>query len=233
MSVFLRNAFEGKRVWKTGIRGRYQNDERSYLYSPCFDIHRLTHPYIQFYMIEDIENCEDQYCDAAYLEYRLNGGEWTRLGAYGEGENWYTDSQFHVWNQENRLGWRQVHTMLPKGELLQLRFVMESDPAYTKEGIAIDLVEIMDSADHLDGRVGLYPNPVQGGRFQILWRSQAGDPLRLILHDLEGRSLFGQDLNSEPGLNKAMIQTPAFAPGIYLLTIETGEYREVKKLIYL
>src|SRR5690606_17318036 len=50
----LKQAYEGQRVWKTNLRGGYQNHERSYLYSPCFDIHSLAIAHLQFYMIEDI-----------------------------------------------------------------------------------------------------------------------------------------------------------------------------------
>lgn len=231
-SVSLRSAYEGAKVWKTGIQGRYNNYEQSYLYSPCFSIHALSHPHLQFHMVEDVEDCGDTYCDGAYMEYRLDGGPWQRLGAYGQGVNWYSDSLYQVWNQENKLSWKQAQIELPKGNSIQLRFVMESDMAYTKEGLAIDWVEVMDSPHYNDELMGVYPNPVEGGEFVIQWRSRSGDPLHITLHDLEGRLLHQVQRSSEPGLNRARIQTPTWAPGLYLLTIQWAGKKEFRKLIY-
>ncbi|HEY9361721.1 MAG TPA: T9SS type A sorting domain-containing protein, partial [Chitinophagaceae bacterium] len=81
-------------------------------------------------------------------EYSLNGKAWTRLGNYGEGTNWYNKNYTgrNGWSVENYNRWHVATIPLPAGAVqLQLRFVMESDPAVNKEGIAIDDIHIYDN----------------------------------------------------------------------------------------
>lgn len=116
---------------------------------------------------------------------------------------------------------------------MQLRFALETDPAFQKEGIAIDAVEVMESPLHQDGRISVYPNPVTQGAFRLEWGSQRNQDLHIILRDLAGRKVFERQIPSREGRNRQLIQTSQFAPGLYLLHLEIGDYRGSHKLIYL
>jgi len=70
------------------------------------------------------------------------------LGTNGAGTNWYnkTYTGSHVWSIENYTHWHVASIPLPTAlNSLRLRFVMQSDPFVTGEGIAIDDIHVYDS----------------------------------------------------------------------------------------
>ena len=147
-SPLINKAASGTKAWKTNLTGHYNNLEKSYLYSPCFDISQLTNPMLSFSTAMDIENCGNTLCDAGYIEYTFDGATWTKLGATGQGTNWY-DSTFNVWNTERFTRWHVASIPLPQppvGQTLHFRFVMSADPGTTFEGIALDDIHIFDRA---------------------------------------------------------------------------------------
>ena len=147
-SAGVHKAASGTKAWKTNLTGHYQNLENSYLYSPCYDISSLSVPMLSFSMAEDIENCGNVLCDAAWLEYSFDGAVWTKLGAAGQGTNWY-DSSFNVWNTNNFTRWHVASIPLPQppaGQTIRFRFVFSSDPGATFDGLAIDDIHIYDYA---------------------------------------------------------------------------------------
>ena len=148
-SPLISNAASGTKAWKTNLTGDYNNLEKSYLYSPCFDISGLTNPMLSFSTAMDIENCGSTLCDAAYIEYTFDGITWTKLGDAGQGTNWY-DSTFDVWNTLGFTRWHVASIQLPQpptGQTLHFRFVMAADPGVTHEGIAVDDIHIFDLAN--------------------------------------------------------------------------------------
>ena len=144
----INKAASGTKAWKTNLTGNYNNLETSYLYSPCFDISTLTNPMLSFSAALDVENCGATLCDRAYIEYTFNGQTWTKLGAAGQGTNWY-DSTFDAWNTEGFTRWHvaSIPIPLPIGEnVISFRFVLNSDPGATFEGFGVDDVHIFDRA---------------------------------------------------------------------------------------
>ncbi len=142
----IHRAASGTKVWKTNLTGNYNNLETSYLYSPCFDISQLVNPMLSFSAAMDIENCGATLCDKGYIEYTFDGVQWTKLGASGQGTNWY-DSTFDVWNTEGFTRWHVASIPLPQppiGQTIHFRFVLASDPGATFEGIALDDIHIYD-----------------------------------------------------------------------------------------
>ena len=142
----IHKAASGTKAWKTNLTGNYNNLETSYLYSPCFDISQLAHPMLSFSIALDIENCGSTLCDAGYVQYSFDGATWTKLGATGQGTNWY-DSTFDVWNAENYTRWHVASISLPQppvGQTIHFRFVLASDPGATFEGIAVDDIHVYD-----------------------------------------------------------------------------------------
>ena len=142
----IHRAASGTKVWKTNLTGNYSNLETSYLYSPCFDISQMLHPMLSFSAAIDIENCGSTLCDQGYIEYTFDGVSWTKLGAAGQGTNWY-DSTFDVWNTEGFTRWHVASIPLPQqpsGQSIHFRFVLASDPGATFEGMAVDDIHIYD-----------------------------------------------------------------------------------------
>lgn len=144
----INRAASGTKAWKTRLGGHYNNLEKSFLISPCFDVTAMTHPMLSFSVALDIEDCGASLCDAAYVEYSADGETWTRLGAEGQGTNWYnhTYTGAGVWSVQDYTRWHVATIPLPSGlDRLRIRFVMETDPAVTREGIAIDDIHVYDS----------------------------------------------------------------------------------------
>lgn len=145
-SVNINRAASGTKAWKTNLVGEYNNDEYSFLYSPCFDISAMSNPMLSFSVALDIENCGSTTCDAARIEYSTDGSTWNILGSSGAGTNWYNrGAPQQFWSIENFTRWHVASIPLPAGSSrLRLRFVFVSDGGLTKEGIAIDDIHIYD-----------------------------------------------------------------------------------------
>lgn len=162
----LNKAASGTKVWKTNLAGGHNDKEQSYLYSPCFDISSLTTPTLSFSAAVDLEVCEPTPCDYVYIEYSGNGGPWTRLGAVGQGTNWYnkTYSGNGAWAMQDYLRWHVASIPLPTGFAnLKLRFVLISDGFTHREGIALDDIHIFDKVSPiLDNTGGVATQQVSG-----------------------------------------------------------------------
>ena len=147
-SVRINRAASGSKAWKTNLAGNYNDLEKSYLYSPCFDISGVAKPMLSFNVALDLEDCGSTLCDASYIEYTIDGDTWSKLGAIGNGTNWYNKSYTgnSVWSVQDYTRWHVATIPLPASPgLLRLRFVLESDPFTNREGIAIDDIHIYDS----------------------------------------------------------------------------------------
>lgn len=141
----INKAASGTKAWKTGISSTYNDDELSYLYSPCFNIGQLKMPYISFSMALDIEQCRESICDKAWMEYSTDGSNWTKLGTYGTGTNWYNRNNGQVWDSASFSRWHVATAALPQTTgVIRFRFVMQSDAFLFREGIAVDDIHIYD-----------------------------------------------------------------------------------------
>jgi hypothetical protein len=144
-SIKINKAASGSKAWKTSLQGSYNDDELSYLYSPCFNIAGLTTPWLSLSVAMDLEQCSDDPCDKAWIEYSTDGISWNKLGTYGQGLNWYNRQGNNVWDSAGFKRWHSAGVPLPVGlSNLRLRVVMNSDESLIKEGIAIDDIHIYD-----------------------------------------------------------------------------------------
>jgi hypothetical protein len=142
----ISGAASGARAWKTRLTGNYNDKEHSYLYSPCFDISGMTNPHLSFSVAMDIEDCGAFLCDGAWVEYSSDGVNWTKLGAHGQGTNWYNKTGFNLWSRQDKSRWHVATIPLPVvGSKLRIRIVMQSDMAANREGLAIDDIHIYDN----------------------------------------------------------------------------------------
>ena len=145
-SAKIKNAASGAKAWKTRLQGNYNDLEESYLYSPCFDLTGMSNPTLSLSMALDLEDCNNTLCDGAWVEYSADGLTWNKLGAYGQGTNWYNKAAFQLWAIQDFTNWHVATIPLPTGlNRLRLRIVMAADPAVNREGIAIDDIHVYDN----------------------------------------------------------------------------------------
>jgi hypothetical protein len=142
----INGAASGAKAWKTRLQGNYNDMEFSYLYSPCFDLTGMTNPTLSFSLALDLEDCGTDLCDGAWVEYSADGITWNTLGASGQGTNWYNKASDQLWSIQNFTRWHVATIPLPTGlTRLRIRFVMASDPAVNREGIAVDDIHIYNN----------------------------------------------------------------------------------------
>lgn len=157
----LNRAASGTKAWKTSIGGYYNDMELSYLYSPCFNVSGMTKPTLSASIALDIEDCGSSLCDAAWVEYSTDGISWIKLGAFGQGTNWYNKNYGgnQLWSQQNYTRWHVATTALPtiNNSSLRLRFVLSSDAGVVKDGIAIDDIHVYDNTKGIYDITGTSP----------------------------------------------------------------------------
>lgn len=137
-------AANGTNAWVTNLTGNYNNNELSFLYSPCFDLSGLTQPVLSFSHIFRTE--DDCYCDFHWIEYSTDGQNWIKLGTTASGTNWYDNAIYQAWKMSDTR-WHVSSFDIPThASAVRFRIVMASDPGVTYEGIGIDDVHVFDKA---------------------------------------------------------------------------------------
>ena len=158
--TIINKAANGNNCWVTSLTGDYNNNELSYLYSPCFDLSSLTSPVLSFSHIFQTE--DDCACDYHWAEYSTNDSTWIKLGAVGSGTNWYDDATNQTW-QMSYTKWHVSSYAIPvTASKVRFRIVMSSDPATTYEGVGIDDVHVFDNAPVYSGADDSLAQPVSG-----------------------------------------------------------------------
>ncbi len=75
----------------------------------------------------------------------------------------------------------------------------------------------------------IYPNP-NNGNFNVQFASNSGNEVQVSVHDMGGRQIFNKTYQSaslfDQNLNLSTVQT-----GMYMVTVQDGERKEVKKII--
>ena len=143
----INKAANGTKAWVTSLTGKYNTNEISYLYSPCFNISGLTQPVLSFSHIFEIEDATP--ADYNWVEYSVNGGvTWSRLGTNGGGgTNWYNDATGkHQWRQSLPTWHVASFNIPPTGNTVRFRFVFSSDLGFNLEGVGIDDIHVFDKA---------------------------------------------------------------------------------------
>lgn len=75
----------------------------------------------------------------------------------------------------------------------------------------------------------LYPNP-NNGNFIIQFSSETSNDVDIIIHDLRGRQVYSEVFQNR-GLFNQEIQLKNASSGIYLVTVQDGNRKEVKKIV--
>lgn len=130
--VKINSAASGAHAWKTNLAGTYQNNDFSYLYSPCLNLRGIYSVTMSFSFSVDPDACGEDNCDIADIEYSYGGGGWYSLNALYWG------------SPQDRGRWRVGSVGVPS-HATRLRFVVKGSPKVT-EGIAIDNIYIHETA---------------------------------------------------------------------------------------
>jgi hypothetical protein len=145
----INKAANGTKAWVTNLTGNYNNNEYSFLYSPCFDLSGLTQPVLSFSHIFRTE--DDCYCDYHYVEYSTDGQNWFRLGTTAGGINWYENSTLQAWKMSDTRWHVSSFDVPTHASAVRFRIVMASDVAVNYEGVGIDDIHVFDKASIYSG----------------------------------------------------------------------------------
>ncbi len=157
----IHKAANGSGAWVTSLSGNYNDNEYSFLYSPCFDLTSLTKPVLSFsHIFQTEDNCN---CDFHWVEYSLDDSVWTILGNSSSGVNWYDDAAMKAWQQSDPQWHVSSYDIPVISNKVRFRFVMFSDPGTNYEGVGIDDVHVFDKAPvFTDSLVTSLSQPVNG-----------------------------------------------------------------------
>ncbi|MEO6357916.1 MAG: S8 family serine peptidase [Ferruginibacter sp.] len=139
--TLINKAPNGTKAWVTNLTGNYNNNETSFLYSPCFDLSALKQPVLSFSHIFQVE----QDYDYTWVEYSTDGLVWRKLGDTLSGTNWY-DNVLNNWSLSTAK-WHVASVNLPvTGTNIRFRFVLSSDGGVTMEGVGIDDIRVHEKS---------------------------------------------------------------------------------------
>ncbi len=127
--------------WQTGLN-TYNDDEDSYLQSPCFDFSNLVNPVLLF----DFSYLTENNVDFLSLEYTTDNISWTTLGTQGQGSNWYNST--NGWTGNSGVILTAILPSNLGGESsVKFRFVLNSDFGDNFDGASINTFEVFDAHD--------------------------------------------------------------------------------------
>ncbi|PSG86909.1 fibronectin type III domain-containing protein, partial [Mesoflavibacter zeaxanthinifaciens] len=154
-ATIINSAASGSNSWVTNLTGNYNSNEDSFVSSPIFDLSTLSSPSIEMSIWWESEFS----WDGTVLQSSIDGGAtWQNVGAFGDPNNWYTDTtingnpggQQEGWTGRNGSGsngWvtaRHALVGLAGESSVQLRIAFGSDGSVQDEGFAFDDVSIFD-----------------------------------------------------------------------------------------
>jgi hypothetical protein len=87
-------------------------------------------------------------------------------------------------------------------------------------------VNIMKSSEDMD----VYPNP-NDGTFKIRYKSDDKKKTSISITDASGKQVFQEDLGKFSGSYEKEINLKEFGSGLYTVTIQNGDNKEVKKVM--
>ncbi len=159
--LVIHKAANGSKAWVTSLAGNYNDNEYSFLYSPCFDLTSLAKPVLSFSHIFQTEDACN--CDFHWVEYSLDDSVWTVLGNAATGINWYDNAAMKAWQKSGPRWHVSSYDMPVISSKIRFRIVMYSDPGTNNEGIGIDDVHIFDKAGvFTDSLSANFTQPVSG-----------------------------------------------------------------------
>lgn len=75
----------------------------------------------------------------------------------------------------------------------------------------------------------IYPNP-NTGNFNVEFKSNSNNEIKVVVHDIRGREIFNKSYQNA-GLFNQNLQLNNVQSGIYLVTVQDGDRKEVRKIV--
>ena len=179
-----------------GLLESYNSNEKSYVYSPCFDFSTLKRPIIQMSIWYESQNNKD----GANIEYSVDGGNnWNVLGNAAEGSNWYSSDAISAadnapgWSGDkdnSSNGWQVASLManhLAGMSSVKFRVAFYSDARLNYDGIAFDDFSVYESISLGDDTAlcsteSLTLKPIETGvnAYSYLWSDNSVTSLQYL-----------------------------------------------------
>ena len=190
-------------AWVTNLTGNHNNNEASFIESPCLDLSSLTvDPVLSFSFTYDTESC----CDEGWIDFSVDGGlTWTRMRDNGGATNWYNDVFNQWWDGTSSGGagiWvnaDNILTGLGGQSSVKIRIGFSSDGSVIREGFGIDDVRI-DLPAPKDMKMLSIVTPVSGA-----YAPGLSDSVRVMLANVGADSAINFTVNYV--LNSGPVQT--------------------------
>lgn len=90
-----------------------------------------------------------------------------------------------------------------------------------QQSLGVDNFEIND--------LSIYPNP-NNGTFNVQFNSTSSNEIKINVHDIRGREIYNKSFQNN-GLFNESIQFNNVQSGVYLVTVQDGTRKEVKKIV--
>ena len=234
----IASAATGTGAWATNLSGAHNDNELSYLESPCFDLSAQTmDPVLRFSLTFETEAC----CDEGWVDVSTDGGvTWTKSIDLGGAFNWYNDLGNQWWDGSNVSGsgvWDSTSNVLSGVAgfpSVKFRFAFSSDGSVTREGFGIDNVSLdmpvsVEKVSSEDGiTFSLYPNPTEDA-FNLVTPTTAKSITVEIL-DTRGQLIYNEEIPAaRDRIHK--IDVSSIAKGIYFVKISNDATSNTQKLI--
>ncbi|MFC5271460.1 T9SS type A sorting domain-containing protein [Adhaeribacter terreus] len=170
IGAVINSAASPPNAWVTNLSGNYNNNEASYVQSPCFNFTNLIQP---IFLAKIWWNSESGW-DGTVLQSSIdNGATWQVVGTFGAPNNWYNSSNIGGSPGGQSIGWSGSGTTGSGGWVLakhaltglggqanvRLRIAFGSDVSSTYEGFAFDDVSVMETPS-LDLELTAFTSPV-------------------------------------------------------------------------
>lgn len=213
----ISSAGQGEYAWVTNLNGTYNNNEISYLLSPCFDFSELTEDPI--ILLSLFVNTEVGF-DELFLESTIDGINWERVGTANTGLNWYNEPFNNWWEGNGGFGngWviaSQTLAGLAGEPKARVRFVFSSDNIIVREGVGIDNIYIgPQQINDLSASELTTLSPVSCGT--------ESDSLRFTFFNLG--SATAQNITLSYQLNGGPVVTEAFPDTLATFTSATYQF---------
>ena len=235
--TIITSAGSGNQAWVTNLTGVYNNNENSYLESPCMDFATQSNdPTLTYLQVYNTESC----CDEGWVELSLDGGvTWNKLIDNGGAFNWYNDIFGQYWNGDNLSGlgvWDTVSNVLTGAagqSSVKVRIAFSSDGSVTEEGFGIDSVSI-DVTTSLAQNTSqaltfsIYPNPSTGEFTLVAPKSK--ESINIEVFDTKGQLIYNGVMTAASARINS-IDLSKNAKGVYFVKISNGNSSKIEKLI--
>ncbi len=245
-------AYEGNKVWMTGLDSNYKSLDASGLYSPIFLVDSGLNYEMNFWHWFRTE----KYHDGGNVEYTFDNGQtWQPFGFAIKGkDNWY-NTPFVTSLDIIRSGWtdssgawvnaNQVLTFLDDTKVV-FRFRFGADYSLERSGWAVDDFCFKKTTDKATAIIGeneflyempgevvvgeLSPNPSESWS-ELAFRLPSRKDVNVTVHSIVGQLIESRSGDYSEGVHQMRFNTSDWNNGVYLINFEFDGEVITKKLI--